>query len=245
MEIIIPSHKRPNRCITAKYVKKAIICCHDNQVEDYKKFNRNEVRGIPDELTGKGMAVIRNYILDQSKEEEVLMLDDDIKFIGYYEKLQLFKMEEFELLRMIEDGFRMTKEAGTVLWGLNLQSDKKFYREYSPFSLSSVVLGPFFGIIKDKSIRFDERLGLKEDYDYCLQVLKKHRKILRFNKYHYSCGHINMRGGCTEDRTSLAEEEQAKIFQNKWGRKVVKIKRTTQGGNLSINPVVISPIKGI
>ena len=245
MEILIPSYKRANRCLTAKYISKAIICCHENQVEDYKRFNKNKVRTIPDELAGKGMAVIRNYILDNSKDEEILMLDDDIKFVGYYEKLQLFKMEEFELLEMVKNSFRMTKELGTVLWGINLQSDKKFYREYSPFSLSSVVLGPFFGIIRDKSIKFDNRLGLKEDYDYSLQVLRKYRKILRMNKYHYSCGHIKMSGGCTESRTSVKEEEQAKIFQDKWGKRVVKIKRVTQGGNLSINPIVISPIRGI
>jgi hypothetical protein len=190
------------------------------------------------------MGVIRNFILDNS-DKEVVLMDDDIKYIGYYERSELFKMYDEEVYEMIENNFRMIKELGTVLWGLNLQSDKKFYREYSPFSLSSVILGPCMGIIKDEELRFDEELGLKEDYDYSLQVLKKHRKILRFNKYHYSCGHINLKGGCATYRTTDKEKEQAENFQRKWGSKIVKIERKTQGGNFSINPVIHCPIKGI
>lgn len=86
---------------------------------------------------------------------------------------------------------------------------------------------------------------LKEDYDYSLQILNKYRKILRFNKYHYVCGHIKVKGGCASYRTSDKELEQAQKFQAKWGSRIVKIQRLTQGGNASINPVVNIPINGI
>jgi len=100
-------------------------------------------------------------------------------------------------------------------------------------------------ITKDKDIRFDDRLGLKEDYDYSIQVLRKFRKILRFNKYHYVSAHIKKKGGCASYRTMKKEEEQAILFQKKWGKAIVHITRKTQGGNMSINPVVHCPIKGI
>jgi len=41
------------------------------------------------------------------------------------------------------------------------------------------------------------------------------------------------------------EEDQAMQLRKKWGSAIIKIKRRTQGGNISINPVVISPIRGI
>lgn len=245
MEIAIPSYKRPNDNLTPKFIKKGIIYCHDFEVEDYRKNNDNEVRSIPDELAGKGMGVIRNFILDNTKGEEILMLDDDIRYFGYYEETALVKMKEDEFYDFAENAFRMIKELGTKLWGLNLQSDKKFYREYSPFSLSSVVLGPCLGVIKDTYLRFDDDLGYKEDYDYSLSVLRKFRKILRFNKFHYSCGHIRVKGGLSGVRTFDIEMKQAERFQRKWGKRIVKIKRNTQGGNLSINPVIHAPIKGI
>lgn len=245
MIIAIPSYKRADNCITAQMFSRAVICCHEFEVEEYKQHNKNEIKSIPDELRGKGMAVIRNWILDNFDDEEILMLDDDIQNFGYYEDCEQFLMSEQEFYAFAKMAFQMTRECGTRLWGVNLQWDKKFYREYSPFSLSSVVLGPCFGVIKDKEIRFDELLGLKEDYDYSLQILNKYRKILRFNKYHYVCGHIKVKGGCASYRTSDKEVEQAKRFQEKWGSRIVSINRKTQGGNYSINPVVRVPISGI
>jgi len=244
-KIAIPTYKRANDCQTARWLSKGIIYCHQFEVADYKKYNDNEVVAIPDSLAGKGMAVIRNFILDNTKGEKVIMLDDDIKQFGYVEDLKMHMMTEQEVYDMFENGFRMCEEAGTKLWGVNLQSDKKFYRQYSPFSLSSVILGPCMGIIKDDEIRFDDKLGLKEDYDYSLQVLRKFRKILRFNKYHYISAHITKKGGCASYRTSDKEEEQSILFQKKWGKGIVQIKRKTHRGNMSINPVVKCPIKGV
>ena len=242
--IYIPSYKRAKDCDTPKNFSKGIICCHDFEKAEYKKYNNNKILAIPDELQGKGMGVIRNFILDNAGEE-ILMLDDDIKYFGYYEEDELFKMSEEYFYNKVEEFFKRTREAETVLWGLNLQKDRRLYREFAPFSLSSVVLGPCMGIIKDKEIRFDESLGLKEDYDYSVQVARKYRKILRFNKYHYSCGHIKTKGGCAAYRTSNAEEEQAELFKKKWGSKIIRIERKTTGGNNSINPIVHIPIKGI
>ena len=245
MQIVIPSYKRANNCLTAQYMPSAYIAVHESQVEEYKLHNKNPIISIPDSLQKTGMANIRNFILDATGDEDLLMMDDDIKYVGLYDNQELIKLKEWEVIGFAENAFRMARELGTKLWGVNLQSDKKFYREYSPFSLSSVILGPFMGIIKDKDIRFDKDLGLKEDYDYSLQVLNKYRKILRFNKYHYVCGHIDMKGGCATFRTMEAEKSQAERFQKKWGSNIVKIKRKTQNGNQSINPVVIVPINGI
>ena len=53
MIIAIPSYKRAENCITAQIFKKAVICCHEFEVEEYKKHNKNEIKSIPDELKGK------------------------------------------------------------------------------------------------------------------------------------------------------------------------------------------------
>ena len=243
--ICIPSYKRANDCVAAQYIKSATIFCHEFEADEYRKYNDNPIIVIPDDLKGKGMGIIRNYILDNAGVDEILMVDDDVKSVGYYEGGERIELTGEEVEIFAKDMFRLAREAGTIVWGVNMQSDKKFYREYSPFSLSSCVLGPFMGIINDKDLRFDEKLGLKEDYDFSIQVLRKYRKILRFNKYHYIASHIEKKGGCASYRTQDKEIQQAEAFQRKWGSRIVKIKRKTQGGNLSINPVVIVPIRGI
>lgn len=243
-EIAIPSYKRAETCKSAKMLSKAIIYVHEFEVEEYKKYNANKIVVIPDNLQKKGMAVIRNFILDNAKCDNILMVDDDLNRFGYYESCEQIKMKEEEIYAFVDMAFRMCKEAGTILWGVNLQSDKKFYRDYSPISLSSVILGPFMGIIRTE-LRFDDGLGLKEDYDYSLMVLNRYRRILRLNKYHYMSDHIKKIGGCATYRTSEAEIQQAEKFKQKWGGRIVKIQRRTQGGNVSINPVVTVPIHGI
>lgn len=236
--IFIPSYKRANDCKAARLLSKAIICCHESEVADYRKSNQNEIMAIPDALAGSGMGVIRNWILDNAKDLNVLMVDDDVSGIGCYEKRERIKLNEVQIYELIESAFRMCREAGTVLWGLNLLFDKQAYREYSPFSLTSVVLGPFMGIIKN-DIRFDEKLGLKEDFDYSIQVLNRHRKVLRFNKYHYVVGHLVGKGGCIAYRTTARERQQREFFIRKWGSKIVKFK------DGDINPIVKVPILGI
>lgn len=245
MIIAIPSYKRPQDCMTAEYLPSATIFVHEFEVEEYKKYNPNPIIAIPDSLQKTGMATIRNFILDNTPDDEVIMIDDDIRSFGYYEKGEQIFINEEKFLRFAENAFEMTKELGSILWGVNLNNDRKVYREYSPFSLSSVILGPCMGIIKDKDIRFDEKLGLKEDYDYSLQVLNKYRKILRFNKFHYVAAHMTKKGGCATYRTTDKELSQAQAFQRKWGSRIVQIQRKLSSGRQSINPVVRVPISGI
>jgi len=236
--IYVPSYKRARNCKAAQWLKQAIICCHKFERKEYAKLNKNEIMVIPDKLAGKGMATIRNWILDNAKSFRVLMIDDDVSSIGFFENQIKHKLTESQVYQFIDNGFRMCKELGTMLWGVNLLNDKKAYREYSPFSLSSVILGPFFGVFKN-SIRFDETLGLKEDYDYSLQVLNQYRKILRFNKYHYITEHLIGKGGCIAYRTSDSEIEQRQALVKKWGSKIVRFK------GKDTNPVITVPITGI
>lgn len=245
-EIAIPSYKRVDNCEAPFYFTKGKIYVHEFEADAYsERFGKDRVKVIPDDLKGRGMATIRNFILDNADSDRVVMVDDDVKFIGCYENEKMIMLTEDEAILLAENMFEMCKDGDINLWGLNVQTDKKFYREYSPFSLTSVVLGPFLGVIREPDIRFDPALGLKEDYDFFIQSIRKHRRVLRNNKYHYYADHITKSGGVAAYRSMAAELDHAQKFQKKWGSKIVKIQRKTQNGNESINPVVHIPIGGI
>jgi hypothetical protein len=137
-------------------------------------------------------------------------------------------------------------------WGIQVNPDKQCYREYTPFSLTSYVASPF-GVHLGHSIRYDERLSLKEDYDFTLQFLNQYRKILRVNKYFYKVKQMEQEGGCAVYRNVGEEKRQLELLQKKWGKKIVKF--DTLGNSRShssnkirrfdVNPVIIVPIKGI
>ena len=234
-----PSYKRAGNIDVTKWLD-AVLCVHEFEEKEYRNFHDNELMVLPDSLRGN-MAKVRNFILEHSDCEVCVMMDDDVQYVGYFENGKVHTLNQKELIKKIIEWYHQAKDLSTVLFGVNLQCDYKFYREYSPISCLSPVLGPFSCIIKEgNDLKYDDRLSLNEDYDYFLQVMRKHHKVLRWNKYHYRAGHLNKKGGCGAYRSLKREKEQAKIMQKKWGDKIVKydFKKST-------NPVIHVPLRGI
>lgn len=238
MIVCVPSYKRTGKVKTLGIFPMAKLFVHEFEAVEYKNvYPDNEIVAVPDKLSGN-MAKVRNFILENAGDERILMCDDDIDYIGYFQNAyDRGSYSNDELYKKIENLFDACDDAGTKLWGINLLNNPKAYRQYSPFSFLSIVYGSFMGIIKS-DIRFDERLGLKEDVDFSIQHLKKYRRILRLNKMFYQTYHVKIAGGCASYRTSEEEKKNMSDLQKKWGSEIVKIRK-------SINPVVIVPIAGI
>lgn len=234
IKIYIPTYKRADKIITHKLFKNVVVVCPESQLEEYKKnIGGKGVSFIacPDEIEGN-IARKRNWIRDNNENKYFIMIDDDIKHFQYIEGRKQYKLEGERLYGVLENGFIMAEELGTVLWGFNLLQDPQAYRECTPFNLSRPVLGPLSCHIKNE-LRYDESLSLKEDYDYSLQVLQKHHKILRMNKYSYVTDHLVGSGGCISYRTLKKEEEQNIMLRKKWGSKVISFNMKK-----SVNPQI-------
>lgn len=124
------------------------------------------------------------------------------------------------------------------------------YRHNTPFSTTSITLGPFSVFLKGNRCRYDESLPLKEDYDMAIQQLNLERIVLRVNAYHYLCKQSENVGGCAAYRNRDREEQQLYALQEKWGSKIVKIDTTNKGHTdkvkrLDYNPIIKVPIKGV
>ena len=242
-QVFIISYKRAGKITSDGVFKNAYIVIPKSQEEDYKKHsykNGCELLVIPDEADGN-IVRKRNWILDNFSGN-IIIVDDDYDYLGYHEggktniKMNVDHIEEF-----LENGCIMCRDLGTVMWGVNVNTDPMCYREYSPFSLISPTLGPFQAFCDlPKNIRYDERVYLKEDYDICLQVIRKYGKILRFNKFHYSVDHMELDGGVVSYRTIEKELEHNRRLQKKWGKDIVKFNMEK-----SINPIIKVPKKGI
>ncbi len=239
-KVYIPSYKRADKIKTHKLFKKekVVIVVGEDEKESYEKhlgLGYNFLL-IPKEKN-TNIAKARNFMLENAETENILMMDDDVESVGYYEKNKKCIMNVEELENFIDNGFQMAVELGVHLWGINMTADKMAYREFTPFSFQTPILGTFCGIIKT-DIKYMEEIFLKEDYDFFLEHIHKDHKVLRFNKYHYNTIHLTIEGGCASYRTMNEEKRQAKILQKKWGSKIVKIKDTT-------NPTIKTPYKGV
>ena len=243
--IVSPSYRRASHTKLDTYLDPGdmIFAIHKDDKDDYRRLT--QVRDfiiLPDE-TKKNMAKVRNYIRDYARGQGyrfLVMMDDDVKHIGYFEGGEARVLSPDSFLELLDNGFRMAEDVGTILWGMNLQADPKFYRARTPFSFLSPVLGPFTAHdLDDEVLRYDEDLPLKEDYDYFLQVIHKYHRVLRFNKYHYVADHILDTGGLAGTRSMSMENENLTRLIRKWGRRVIKTRDD------SINPIMTVPIKGV
>jgi len=241
---VSPTYKRANDVKVREWLPDVTLAVHEFEVEEYRKYNGDNILVLPDSTRGN-MAKVRQYILDQVEDGDwVMMVDDDVEQFGYFGSatnegnFKVYDQEQFE--EFVQIAQNLCEEAGATMWGVNVSYDPRFYREYTPISLSSPVLGTFCVQQKVKGIQYDARLGLKEDYDIYLQHLRHAHKVLRLNRYWYKAGHLTDAGGCGSYRVYAEESKQMEILQKKWGKHIVK-------SNLpkSTNPKINSPIAGV
>lgn len=254
-----PSYKRPY-VETLDYLPFVKVWVDNKEYDEYIKNNKGFEKNIvscPDGIQGN-LCRIRNYILDKEFEngnDVVVIVDDDFNAMYHFERNGLFgyekiKLESKDFLSFIEKYSIMCDDLGFKFWGVNCNSDSLSYRQTSPFSTIGYIGGPFQVHLKN-DIRYDERLPLKEDYDISLQHNNKYRGVLRVNKYNYDCKQSKQSGGCATYRNYIREQEQLKLLQKKWGKKIVKIDNTKNANtkkkkkNIDYNPIIKVPIKGI
>lgn len=254
-----PSYKRP-KVETLDYLPFCKVWVDCGEYEAYKEANKgfeDNIISCPKGVQGN-VSRIRNYILDQEFEngaDVVCIVDDDIKGLYYWygDKKRPYNKNLIDkdiFLDFIEKYSVMCEEFGFKLWGVNLNKDALSYRQYSPFSTTSVILGPFSCHLKN-DIRYDENLPLKEDYDLSIQHLSKYRGILRINSIFYDCKQSKQSGGCATYRNYDREKSQLELLQKKWGGKIVKIDNVKNSNQkkkskeIDYNPVIKVPIKGI
>lgn len=185
--VVVPSYGRAGRVSTVRVFPKGVVVVPERQRETYEAVQEMpdgwSIVAIPDGMDGN-IARKRNAILELYPDRDLLMLDDDYDYIGTWARGDDRHLDHGDIRHLVSEGFRMVRELGSVLWGINVQVDRRFYREYTPISVTNIVLGPFMGITaeRDVDLRFDEDLWLKEDYDFALRVLHRYHRILRFNR---------------------------------------------------------------
>ena len=218
-KVYVPSMSRAGVVTTHKLFPESTIVCPESQVKDYKEYH-DSVLGVPDEI--KGITATRNWILNNCDDEWMIQVDDDARAFRKIERDQQSHFTDPERIdKIVSNMFVLTSEWGLKCWGLAMATDHKYYREYCPFVTQCSIGANIIGIIRNP-LRFDERLKVKEDYDYSMQHIYKYGGALRFNKYGVDVIHLTNKGGCVDYRTKDTELEAYEILLKKWGKNVVR-----------------------
>lgn len=252
IQILAPSYRRATGVITQKWLPECTLVVMESEAEEYAKHGWKFIT-CPDKVQGN-VARVRNWILDNRSSDLLLVIDDDLEAVKRWDEVdgswvhKTLGREDF--LEFVEQGFEMAQDWGARLWGVNCMPDKGSYREYTPFSCKSFMSAAFHGLI-DPVLRYDERIPLKEDYDFCIQNLRAYRTTLRFNMYSLIKKDHGNAGGCAVYRTMDRERAQLELLQKKWGSRIIQndlgasnVTRKKQH-TFDLNPVMRVPIPGI
>ena len=78
------------------------------------------------------------------------------------------------------------------------------------------VIGDFMVIDPNSKPRFDEKMSLKEDYDFTAAHLKEYGVVARSNRVFCLAKHYVNAGGAVADRTSSREQYNIAVLRHKW-----------------------------
>lgn len=221
MKICIPSSNRSNKC-TSSFLKDAIVFVPEGQKKLYQI--KNEIIEVPEVFYG--ITKTRNFIIDFFKDEDILMLDDDVKECGYFKSgLRIdLKDEKFsdQWKKMFENCFQITKDFGFKIWGAENGGSKFSNHILNLIDIKGSINGTILGITAN-SYRFNEKYIVKEDFDLILRAYKNDGGFLKFNNFYWRTKHWGNPGGCVDYRTNEIESNCISLLKKEHGKKHIKV----------------------
>lgn len=85
-----------------------------------------------------------------------------------------------------------------------------------PINLGAFIVGDFIIVGADCQLRFDERMTLKEDYDFTLQHLATYGRVARCDDVLMTFLHRKNAGGAVEVRTTAEEQKNIAFLKARW-----------------------------
>lgn len=180
----------------------------------------------PPEISG--IAATRQLIFKHAGAQPFVMLDDDLTFCTRREdaptKFRPAEPEEIERMFLgIEDSLEGYAHVGVA-------TREGGNRDTKPFAETTRLLRilAYNGqVLQEQSIRFD-RIPVMEDFDVCLQLLRRGFPNLKLNWIAHDQGASNAAGGCSTYRTMDVQSAAARKLQELHPNFVTVVQKKTK-----------------
>lgn len=212
MIIAVPSKGRAGKTKTLDFLKSsATLFVPQLEADAYARTTSAPIVAVPD--TVLGITRTRNWVLDyaaEHNERHVVMVDDDLKAVGWIEMLShSSKHRDLSARQVIaewEKLFDITEDLHLHLWGVSTDGAPRSVYTYRPFLWHTYVTGSCMGIVND-GIRFDPSFPVKEDYELCLRCIRDDGAVVGARYLYWINDHWSKEGGCRTYRTQVMEQE--------------------------------------
>ena len=237
MLFAIPSKGRAGKVKSTDVLTQAVLYVPESEAEYYRRSNpKQEIVAIPDSV--KGITRTRNWILENTTDARVVMIDDDVKNQGWVKLLSTKskhkKMTEADWRKTAEQLFDVTEDMGWKLWGVATQSAPRSVYPYKPILTRSYITASFMGIVNDGTYRFDESFSVKEDYEIGLRHAKQFGGIVAARHCYWENSHWLDDGGCAEYRTGKMELDCIKRLIAMYPQQIRRVDRGGSGYSIAL-----------
>ena len=239
MLIAIPSKGRPYKSRTKEFLKSAKIFVPEAEFEIYNKIYPGDIVAVLSAV--RGITPTRNWILKNSEEREVVMVDDDLVKCGYIlpdesGKLNTIEIKDGKLLeRVFEQAFETLYSLGWKIFGVRGESSAWGQHNECPFLLDSYIPANCMGMINDGTMYFDEEMKVKEDFEIGLRHIQQFGGVLCLRYLFWSEKHWTTAGGCADYRTEKTEMDAIKRLMKLFPKKVRKVTKKGTLYDIRIN----------
>lgn len=212
IKILILSRGRSDSVTTVELLPDYIeMLVPESEKELYARKYKNPILTIPDCI--KGLGPVRNWVLDNFKENIIIMVDDDIKKMYCITELHARPIKDKdEFVQILINTAVMCEDAGLHCFGFS-QTDIRKYSGCEPFKLVGWV-GCIIGVIGRKYRFRDDKF--KVDIDFCLKNMLVDRVIWIDNRYYCIQNRDNNKGGNSAFRTQEDYQKSLDTLLEKW-----------------------------
>jgi hypothetical protein len=143
------------------------------EAEAYRQAGARNVVAVPNEV--QGITATRNWILRNTRDRWVVMIDDDVRTHGWVELLPHAAMKQSldaaQWLAVFRKIFEVTEGVGYRIWGIATDGATRAVYPFYPFRWRSYVTASCMGVINDGRTYFEESYPVKEDYELCARCI--------------------------------------------------------------------------
>lgn len=217
MRIFIPTLNRgPERQYTIrelgpKLVKKynVTVVCRPDEIQPFRNAGINVVP-----CRANGIAATRQWILDNSPDPHVLMLDDDLsswswREVDYgFDSLEIVryrKATEAQRAAGLAEVAKLIKRYGHGSIGHRLFANNRAALDFNTRQLRALAYDR--DLLKREGVKF--RVPVMEDFDVQLQLLKRGHECFQLNTLVQEQRGSNEDGGCSTYRTDAVQAAAA------------------------------------
>lgn len=209
MLIAIPSKGRAGKVRSLNVLPSATVFAPHLEVEGYRSTGCRNVVAVPDMV--RGICATRNWILQNTDDRRVVMIDDDVREAGYAKlhshARQTIRLSEADWLGEFAKLFDVTEDLGFRIWGTATDGATRSIYPYHPFRFRSYVTASCMGIVNDGRTLFDEAFPSREDYELCLRCIVEDGGVVCAQYLFWMNEHYTNDGGCKDYRNQLVEAD--------------------------------------